>query len=134
LIQNAVRTARISVTPLRRGVTVTQELQSGKLIALLTGHAAPGMRVNVLYSAERRLPQRASVFNKFITQDLANVDGLNSKKIVPHSHYADDPLGSYMDAPGLPSIHFMMSQQEKIAPVHPDFGAAVTATVPDGIC
>ena len=43
-------------------------------------------------------------------------------------------LGSYMDAPGLPSIHFMMSQQEKIAPVHPDFGAAFDAAVPDGIC
>ena len=43
-------------------------------------------------------------------------------------------FGSYMDAPGLPSIHFMMSQQEKIAPVHPDFGAAFDAAVPDGIC
>jgi hypothetical protein len=39
-----------------------------------------------------------------------------------------------MDTPGLPSIHFMMSQQEKIAPVHPDFDAAFGAAVPDGIC
>jgi hypothetical protein len=39
-----------------------------------------------------------------------------------------------MDAPGLPSIHFMMIQQEKIAPVHPDFDAAFGAAVPDGIC
>jgi len=31
--------------------------------------------------------------------------------------------------------HLFHDQQKvKIAPVHPDFGAAVTATVPDGIC
>jgi hypothetical protein len=47
---------------------------------------------------------------------------------------ANDCFGSYMDAPGLPSIHFMMSQQEKIAPVHSDFDAAFGAAVPDGIC
>lgn len=45
-----------------------------------------------------------------------------------------DCFGSYMDTPGLPSIHFMMSQQEKIAPVHPDFDAAFGVAVPDGIC
>jgi len=39
-----------------------------------------------------------------------------------------------MDAPGLPSIQSMMSQQEKIAPVHSDFDAAFSAAVPDGIC
>lgn len=43
-------------------------------------------------------------------------------------------FGSYMDAPGLPSIHFMMIQQEKIAPLHSDFDAAFGAAVPDGIC
>lgn len=43
-------------------------------------------------------------------------------------------LGRTWTPPGLPSIHFMMSQQEKIAPVHPDFGAAFDAAVPDGIC
>jgi LysR family transcriptional regulator for bpeEF and oprC len=61
---------------------VTEELQSGEFIALLTGHAMPAVPVNVLYSAERRLPQRASVFIEFIAQALANVDGLNSNKIV----------------------------------------------------
>jgi len=62
---------------------VTKELQSGELTALLTGHAAPRVPVNVLYSAERRLPQRASVFIEFITEVLANVSGLNSNTIAP---------------------------------------------------
>jgi len=62
---------------------VTQELQSGELVALLTGHGAPPVPVNVLYSAERRLPQRAAVFMDFIAQVLAKVPGLNSSKAVP---------------------------------------------------
>jgi LysR family transcriptional regulator for bpeEF and oprC len=61
---------------------VAKELQSGELIALLTEHAAPRVPVNVLYSAERRLPQRASVFIEFIAQVLADVPGLSSNKIV----------------------------------------------------
>lgn len=52
----------------------------------------------------------------------------------PHIICSEVCFGSYMDAPGLPSIYFMMSQQEKIAPIHPDFGAAFGAAVPDGIC
>lgn len=39
--------------------------------------------VNVLYSAERRLPRRAAVFVDFIAQVLAKVPGLNSTKVVP---------------------------------------------------
>jgi LysR family transcriptional regulator for bpeEF and oprC len=55
---------------------VTKELQSGELIALLTAHGAPPVPVNVLYSAERRLPQRAVVFIEFIAQVLARAPGL----------------------------------------------------------
>ena len=55
---------------------VTEQLQSGELVALLTGHGAPPVPVNVLYSAERRLPQRAAVFIEFIAQVLAKVPGL----------------------------------------------------------
>ena len=55
---------------------VTKELQSGELVALLTGHGAPPVPVNVLYSAERRLPRRAAVFIDFIAQVLAKVPGL----------------------------------------------------------
>jgi LysR family transcriptional regulator for bpeEF and oprC len=62
---------------------VTKELQSGELVALLTGHGAPPVPVNVLYSAERRLPRRAAVFIDFIAQVLAKVPGLNSNKVVP---------------------------------------------------
>ena len=62
---------------------VTEELQSGELVALLTGHGAPPVPVNVLYSAERRLPRRAAVFIEFIAQVLAKVPGLNSSKAVP---------------------------------------------------
>lgn len=62
---------------------VAKELQSGELVALLTGHTAPRVPVNVLYSAERHLPQRASVFIEWIAQVLANVPGLNSNKPVP---------------------------------------------------
>nr|WP_314545821.1 LysR family transcriptional regulator [uncultured Massilia sp.] len=62
---------------------VTKELQSGELVAVLTQHAAPRVPVNVLYSAERRLPQRAAVFIEFIAQVLADVPGLNSNKTPP---------------------------------------------------
>jgi LysR family transcriptional regulator for bpeEF and oprC len=57
---------------------VSKDLQSGALSALLTEHAAPRAPVNVLYSAERRLPRRASVFIEFITEVLAHVPGLDS--------------------------------------------------------
>lgn len=59
---------------------VTKELQSGELVALLTVHAAPPVPVNILYSAEQRLSQRASVFMAFIAQVLADIPGLNSSK------------------------------------------------------
>jgi len=62
---------------------VSQELQSGELRALLTAHAAPRVPVNVLYSADRRLPQRATVFIEFIAQVLANVPGLGGNEIAP---------------------------------------------------
>ena len=63
-----------------------------------------------------------------------NATGTDKRRSGMMGMLSDDCLGSYMDAPGLPSIHFMMSQQDKIAPVHPDFGAAFDAAVPDGIC
>lgn len=57
---------------------VARELRSGQLTAVLTGHAAPRAPVNILYSASRRLPQRASVFIEFMTEVLAKVEGLVS--------------------------------------------------------
>lgn len=62
---------------------VTKELQSGELVALLTVHAAAPVPVNILYSAEQRLSQRASVFMAFIAQVLADIPGLNSSKTPP---------------------------------------------------
>jgi len=62
---------------------VTKELQSSELVALLTVHAAPPVPVNILYSAEQRLSQRASVFMAFIAQVLADIPGLNSSKTPP---------------------------------------------------
>lgn len=62
---------------------VTKELQSSELVALLTVHAAPSVPVNILYSAEQRLSQRASVFMAFIAQVLADIPGLNSSKTPP---------------------------------------------------
>lgn len=55
---------------------VARELHTGQLEALLTEHAAPGTPVNVLYSAERLLPQRAAVFIEFIAEVLDQVTGL----------------------------------------------------------
>lgn len=56
---------------------VAKELRSGDLQALLSGHAAARTPVNVLYSAQRLLPQRASVFIDFMTEVLANVPGFD---------------------------------------------------------
>lgn len=61
---------------------VAKELQTGELKALLTEHAAPGTPVNVLFSADRLLPQRASVFIEFITEVLANVPGFDGTSLV----------------------------------------------------
>jgi hypothetical protein len=47
---------------------------------------------------------------------------------------AELPLWVVHGRPRFAKHSFYDQQKVKIAPVHPDFGAAVTATVPDGIC
>jgi hypothetical protein len=44
------------------------------------------------------------------------------------------PLWVVHGRPRFAKHSFHDQQKVKIAPVHPDFGAALTATVPDGIC
>lgn len=44
------------------------------------------------------------------------------------------PLWVVHGRPRFAKHSFHDQQKVKIAPVHPDFGAAITATVPDGIC
>lgn len=56
---------------------LADELARGEVQALLTGHAAASSPLNALYSAERLLPQRASVFIDFIGALFADIPGLN---------------------------------------------------------
>jgi DNA-binding transcriptional LysR family regulator len=54
---------------------VAQDIQGGKLKAVLTGHAGGKTPVNVLYAAARLLPRRAAVFIDFVTEVLAGIPG-----------------------------------------------------------
>jgi LysR family transcriptional regulator for bpeEF and oprC len=61
---------------------VAAELRSGALRALLTEHAAPRSPLNAVYSAERLLAHRASVFIDFIATVFAATPGLDGGSIV----------------------------------------------------
>lgn len=56
---------------------VAEQLQSGVLKPLLMAHAGAPTPLNVLYSADRLLPQRAAVFIDFIVEVFAAIPGLN---------------------------------------------------------
>jgi DNA-binding transcriptional LysR family regulator len=60
---------------------IAKELESGALRALLTDHALPGTAVNILYSGQRLLPQRAAVFIEFITEMLGKVPGFDGTSL-----------------------------------------------------
>lgn len=60
---------------------VAGQLGEGTLRALLTDHAAPLTPLNAVYSAERLLPQRATVFIEFIASVFAATPGLNGLSI-----------------------------------------------------
>ncbi len=60
---------------------VAEQLRSGVLRALLTDHAAAPTPLNAVYSAERLLPQRATVFIEFIATVFAATPGLNGISI-----------------------------------------------------
>ncbi len=60
---------------------VADELRSGVVVALLTDHAAGRTPLNAVYSAERLLPLRASVFIEFIAAVLSTTAGLNGSSI-----------------------------------------------------
>ena len=62
--------------------TVAEELRSGKLRAVLSGHAAGRSPLNAVYAAERLLPRRAAVFIDFITALFAATPGLDGNSIV----------------------------------------------------
>jgi len=61
---------------------IARELRTGELRALLTDHATAPSPLNVLYSADRLLPQRAGVFIEFITKVFADTPGLNGTSLV----------------------------------------------------
>jgi len=61
---------------------VADELRSGALRAVLTAHAGAHTPLNALYSAERLLPQRASVFIDYIAGVFAEIPGLNGSSLV----------------------------------------------------
>lgn len=56
---------------------VAEQLRSGVLQALLKDHAGPLTPINAVYSADRLLPQRATVFIEFIAAVFAAAPGLN---------------------------------------------------------
>jgi DNA-binding transcriptional LysR family regulator len=56
---------------------VAEHLRSGVLQALLKDHAGPLTPINAVYSADRLLPQRATVFIDFIAAVFAATPGLN---------------------------------------------------------
>ena len=61
---------------------VAEELSSGVVVALLTEHAGARTPLNAVYSAERLLPLRASVFIDFIAAMCAETAGLNGSSIM----------------------------------------------------
>jgi DNA-binding transcriptional LysR family regulator len=61
---------------------VADELERGEVRALLTDYKVAGTPLNVLYSAERLLPQRASAFIEFISGVFASTRGLNGVSLV----------------------------------------------------
>lgn len=60
---------------------VAEQLQSGVLKPLLMAHARAPAPLNVLYSADRLLPQRAAVFIDFIVEVFAAIPGLNASPV-----------------------------------------------------
>jgi DNA-binding transcriptional LysR family regulator len=56
---------------------VAEQLRSGVLQALLKDHVGPLTPINAVYSADRLLPQRATVFIDFIAAVFAAAPGLN---------------------------------------------------------
>ena len=60
---------------------VAEQLQSGVLKPLLMAHAGAPTPLNVLYSADRLLPQRAAVFIDFIVEVFAAIPGLNGSPV-----------------------------------------------------
>jgi DNA-binding transcriptional LysR family regulator len=56
---------------------VAEQLRSGVLQVLLKDHAGPLTPINAVYSADRLLPQRATVFIDFIAAVFAAAPGLN---------------------------------------------------------
>jgi LysR family transcriptional regulator for bpeEF and oprC len=60
---------------------VAEELRNGVVVALLTKHAAARSPLNAVYSAQRLLPLRATVFIDFIAAMCAATAGLNGNSI-----------------------------------------------------
>lgn len=65
---------------------VVEQLRSGVLQALLKDHAGPLTPINAVYSADRLLPQRATVFIEFSAAAFAAAPGLNGIAIARETH------------------------------------------------
>lgn len=61
---------------------VADQLRSGTVQAVLVEHAVARTPLNAVYSAERLVAQRATVFIEFITQVFADTPGLNGSSLV----------------------------------------------------
>ncbi|GGC65417.1 LysR family transcriptional regulator [Undibacterium terreum] len=61
---------------------VVDELRSGALKLVLADYVGPPSPVNAVYSAERLLPQRATVFIDFITTLFTSIPGLNGSPLL----------------------------------------------------
>lgn len=61
---------------------VAEHLRSGRLRAVLSDYTATPSPLNAVYSAERLLPQRATVFIDFITELFAHTPGLNGHSLL----------------------------------------------------
>lgn len=63
--------------------TISEQLRSGELRAVLTDHADGRAPLNAVYGAERLLPRRAAVFIDFISALFAATPGLDGRSILP---------------------------------------------------
>jgi DNA-binding transcriptional LysR family regulator len=61
---------------------IAEQLRSGAVKAVLGDYTCTPSPINIVYSATRLLPQRATVFIEFVTEILAATPGLNGVPLV----------------------------------------------------
>jgi DNA-binding transcriptional LysR family regulator len=54
-----------------------QEIRDGRVQILLHDHIGPAAPINIVYSAKRLLPRRASVFMDFVADEFAKIASMN---------------------------------------------------------